>query len=268
MSRMARSTFRQRRIRSSASSAILTLAEMLPIANERGNIPDDPNKRDPLDFVLWQAAKPGEPTWDSPWGAGTTRLAHRMQRHGRPLSWSVVRHSWRRIRSDLSAPRMRNRPSPRTPPASSHSCATGCTSGMVGYQGEKMSKSLGNLVLVSNELKHVFAGCVPALSLQPSLPSPVGIHRRRDRRLANSCRRSGDSQLICPSLTEAPCIRRNRSGSLPGRHGRRSRHAHGHRRAGRAQRCDSQAQRKRRMLPLPSRPCVSWAGFSGYPLAA
>ncbi|MCP6725958.1 cysteine--tRNA ligase, partial [Klebsiella pneumoniae] len=30
----------------------------------------DPNKRDPLDFVLWKAAKPGEPSWDSPWGKG------------------------------------------------------------------------------------------------------------------------------------------------------------------------------------------------------
>jgi cysteinyl-tRNA synthetase len=30
----------------------------------------NPDKRDPLDFALWKAAKPGEPTWDSPWGAG------------------------------------------------------------------------------------------------------------------------------------------------------------------------------------------------------
>ena len=30
----------------------------------------DPAKRDPLDFVLWKAAKPGEPWWDSPWGRG------------------------------------------------------------------------------------------------------------------------------------------------------------------------------------------------------
>ncbi len=43
---------------------------LLAMANERGNFPDDPNKRDPLDFVLWQAARPGEPTWDSPWGPG------------------------------------------------------------------------------------------------------------------------------------------------------------------------------------------------------
>ena len=45
-------------------------ADMLPIANERGNTPNDPNKKDPLDFIMWQAASPGEPTWDSPWGPG------------------------------------------------------------------------------------------------------------------------------------------------------------------------------------------------------
>jgi L-cysteine:1D-myo-inositol 2-amino-2-deoxy-alpha-D-glucopyranoside ligase len=44
--------------------------EMLPIANERGNDPNDPKKQDPLDFVLWQAQAPGEPAWTSPWGPG------------------------------------------------------------------------------------------------------------------------------------------------------------------------------------------------------
>jgi cysteinyl-tRNA synthetase len=48
----------------------LPRAAMLPIANERGNNPNDPFKRDSLDFVLWQLSKPDEPKWDSPWGAG------------------------------------------------------------------------------------------------------------------------------------------------------------------------------------------------------
>jgi cysteinyl-tRNA synthetase len=43
---------------------------LLEVANERGNFPADANKRDPLDFILWQGQKPGEPAWDSPWGAG------------------------------------------------------------------------------------------------------------------------------------------------------------------------------------------------------
>ena len=45
-------------------------ATMLATANEMGNVPDDPKKRDPLDFVLWQPSQPGEPDWPSPWGPG------------------------------------------------------------------------------------------------------------------------------------------------------------------------------------------------------
>ncbi|HET9662001.1 MAG TPA: cysteine--tRNA ligase [Thermomicrobiales bacterium] len=130
----------------------LPIAEMLPIANERGNFPDDPNKRDPLDFVLWQAAKPGEPTWDSPWGPGRPGWHIECSAMAaRYLGPSFAIHGGG---SDLIFPH--------------HECeiaqaenATGVEPfvqhwvhvGMVGYQGEKMSKSLGNLVLVSNELK-------------------------------------------------------------------------------------------------------------------
>lgn len=130
----------------------LTLAEMLPIANERGNFPDDPDKRDPLDFVLWQASKPGEPTWESPWGPGRPGWHIECSAMAaRYLGPSFAIHGGG---SDLIFPH--------------HECeiaqaenATGVEPfvrhwmhvGMVGYQGEKMSKSLGNLVLVSNELK-------------------------------------------------------------------------------------------------------------------
>ncbi|MGZ8481998.1 MAG: class I tRNA ligase family protein, partial [Candidatus Limnocylindria bacterium] len=48
----------------------LSLEEMLPIANERGNRPDMPGKRNPLDFVLWQRSLSDEPAWESPWGPG------------------------------------------------------------------------------------------------------------------------------------------------------------------------------------------------------
>lgn len=130
----------------------LTLAEMLPIANERGNFPDDPNKRDPLDFVLWQAAQPGEPTWDSPWGAGRPGWHIECSAMAaRYLGPSFALHGGG---SDLIFPH--------------HECeiaqaenSTGVEPfvrhwvhvGMVGYQNEKMSKSLGNLVLASKVLE-------------------------------------------------------------------------------------------------------------------
>src|SRR6266496_647015 len=72
----------------------LGYAEMLRIANERGNDPDDPNKADPLDFVLWQAQGPGEP-------AG---LAYRVYHDGDALSGRADRYSWRRARSYFPAP--------------------------------------------------------------------------------------------------------------------------------------------------------------------
>ena len=44
--------------------------QMLELAAEHGGHPEDPNKRDPLDFVLWQPSLPDEPAWESRWGPG------------------------------------------------------------------------------------------------------------------------------------------------------------------------------------------------------
>lgn len=126
--------------------------EMLAIANERGNFPDDPKKHAPLDFVLWQAQAPGEPAWDSPWGPG---------RPGWHIECSAMNYKTfgptidiHGGGADLVFPH--------------HECEIAQTvnftgedyfariwmhTAMVGYQGEKMSKSLGNLVMVSDLLK-------------------------------------------------------------------------------------------------------------------
>jgi L-cysteine:1D-myo-inositol 2-amino-2-deoxy-alpha-D-glucopyranoside ligase len=134
----------------------LKIDEMLPIANERGNKPDDPNKRDPLDFLLWQAAAPGEPTWDSPWGPGrpgwhiecsamaTKVLGSTVDIHGGGADLIFPHHECEIAQTEL---------------------ATGQEPfvrywmhvGMVQYQGEKMSKSLGNLVLVRDVLENYSA---------------------------------------------------------------------------------------------------------------
>ena len=60
-------------------------------------------KRSPVDFALWKKAKPGEPSWPSPWGDGPARLAHRVRGH-------VARPAGRRLRP------ARRRPGPGVPP--------------------------------------------------------------------------------------------------------------------------------------------------------
>ena len=60
-------------------------------------------KRDHLDFALWKAAKPGEPSWESPWGQGPSRLAHRVFGHVAQVPGPALRHPRRRRRPGVPA---------------------------------------------------------------------------------------------------------------------------------------------------------------------
>jgi L-cysteine:1D-myo-inositol 2-amino-2-deoxy-alpha-D-glucopyranoside ligase len=126
-------------------------SEMLPVANERGNRPDDPNKRNSLDFVLWQAQVPGEPAWKSPWGAGrpgwhiecstmaTKYLGKTVDIHGGGQDLCFPHHE-----CEIAQAKPVSGQDPYV--------RTWMHTAMVGYQGEKMSKSLGNLVMVDSLL--------------------------------------------------------------------------------------------------------------------
>ena len=126
--------------------------EMLPIANERGNHPDDPDKQDPLDFVLWQAAKPGEPSWDSTFGPGrpgwhiecsamaSTYLGLPITIHGGGADLIFPHHECEIVQAERST-------------GISPFVKVWMHVGMVEYQGEKMSKSLGNLVIARDVLE-------------------------------------------------------------------------------------------------------------------
>lgn len=126
----------------------LNRAEMLQLAKERGGNPDDPHKRDPLDFVLWQPSQPDEPAWDSLWGPG--RPGWHIECSAlclRELGTSIDLHGGG---SDLIFPHHECE-------AAQSEAATGeplvrhwMHQAMVRMGGEKMSKSLGNLVFVSD----------------------------------------------------------------------------------------------------------------------
>ena len=113
---------------------------------------DESNKRDPRDFALWKAAKPGEPAWETPWGPGrpgwhlecsamaTKYLGSTFDIHGGGL--------------DLVFPHHENEI------AQSRAAGDGFArywvhNGILGLAGEKMSKSLGNSLLVDAMIKEV-----------------------------------------------------------------------------------------------------------------
>lgn len=114
---------------------------------ERGGDPRRPGKRDPLDPALWRRERPGEPAWDGgPLGTG---------RPGWHIECTVIAQSALGGDFDVQGGG-RDLCFPHHEMSTAHARALGGSgarahlhTGMVGYGGEKMSKSLGNLVLVS-----------------------------------------------------------------------------------------------------------------------
>lgn len=126
-------------------------ATMVQFAAERGGAPDDPRQRHPLDFVLWLPSLEDEPRWDSPVGPGRPgwhiecsamsweHFGGTLDLHGGGSDLIFPHHECERVQTSHGYGQ----------PLSRHWMHTG----MVAYQGTKMSKSLGNLVFVSELVK-------------------------------------------------------------------------------------------------------------------
>jgi L-cysteine:1D-myo-inositol 2-amino-2-deoxy-alpha-D-glucopyranoside ligase len=143
----------------------LNREQMLPLAAERGGHPEDPNRDDPLDFVLWQRSAPGEPWWESPWGRGRpgwhiecSTMSRRLL--GQPLDV----HGGG---SDLIYPHHESELAqaegvPGGKPFVLHWMHTGT----VHMAGDKMSKSLGNLAFVDDLLERHPPGALRSFLLR------------------------------------------------------------------------------------------------------
>jgi L-cysteine:1D-myo-inositol 2-amino-2-deoxy-alpha-D-glucopyranoside ligase len=125
----------------------LDRATMLELSAQRGGDPERPGKRDALDPLLWRAERMGEPAWDSPVGRG--RPGWHIECAVIALEFLPTPLTVNGGGSDLLFPH-HEFSAAHAAALSGHPLADSYVhTGMVAYQGEKMSKSLGNLVLVS-----------------------------------------------------------------------------------------------------------------------
>lgn len=109
-------------------------------------------KRNPLDFVLWKQSKPGEPSWDSPWGPGRPGWHIECSAmNGKHLGKHFDIHGGG---SDLQFPHHENEIAQSCCANHSPYVNTWMHSGMVMVDEEKMSKSLGNFFTIRDVLKH------------------------------------------------------------------------------------------------------------------
>lgn len=122
--------------------------QMVRLARARGGNPDDPHRRSPLDFVLWQPSAADEPAWRAPFGVGRPgwhvecsamamqELGTTLDLHGGGTDLIFPHHECEIAQSEA----LTGQPFVRH----------WLHSAMVAYEGEKMSKSLGNLVFISD----------------------------------------------------------------------------------------------------------------------
>jgi L-cysteine:1D-myo-inositol 2-amino-2-deoxy-alpha-D-glucopyranoside ligase len=126
-------------------------AEMAELAAQRGGDPDRPGKKDPLDVLVWRAERPGEPAWDSRFGRG--RPGWHVECAAIATEYLGNTFDVQAGGSDLVFPHHEMSAShARVALAPGAFARVYVHAGMVSYHGEKMSKSLGNLVFVSSLL--------------------------------------------------------------------------------------------------------------------
>lgn len=182
-----------------------TLEEMR--AGERVEV--DERKRHPMDFALWKSAKPGEPAWDSPWGKG--RPGWHIECSAMSLHYLGMGFDIHGGGQDLIFPHHENE-------IAQSEAYTGqepfvrywIHNGFVNIREEKMSKSLGNIILVRELLKKYPADVVRMLTLQTHYRSPIDFGpealeeaQRAYQRLEN-CLFALDSFLAKPPSRVAP----------------------------------------------------------------
>ncbi|OGH23725.1 MAG: cysteine--tRNA ligase [Candidatus Levybacteria bacterium RIFCSPLOWO2_01_FULL_38_13] len=130
--------------------------QMIALSRERGGDPSDPNKKNPLDFVLWQKSKKNEPAWIAPFGTGRPGwhiecsamvnqfLGDRVDIHGGGKDLIFPHHESEIAQSESYTDKT---------PFVKYWMHTA----MILCNGEKMSKSLGNLIMI-NELRKYYSG--------------------------------------------------------------------------------------------------------------
>lgn len=131
----------------------------------------DDRKEDPLDFALWKSAKPGEPSWSSPWGLG---------RPGWHIECSAMNYHYfgesidiHGGGNDLIFPHHENEIAQSESFTGKPFARYWIHNGMLQLRGEKMSKSIGNIISIDEFLEHHSADSFRYLILNSAYRNPI-----------------------------------------------------------------------------------------------
>ena len=169
----------------------------------------DDRKQNPMDFALWKSAKPGEPSWPSPWGNG--RPGWHIECSTMSMKYLGKSFDFHGGGSDLIFPHHENEI------AQSEGC-TGCHpfvhywlhNGFITVDNEKMSKSLGNFFMVIDILEHFEPETLRFFIVSTHYRSPLDFSDARLKEAEKSLARLRSAQACRPipllGTTHADCF--------------------------------------------------------------
>ena len=186
------------------------------------------SKEHPMDFALWKAAKPGEPAWDSPWGKG--RPGWHIECSAMNLAELGEQIDIHGGGNDLVFPHHENEIAQSESYTGKRFARFWVHNGMLQLAGEKMSKSLGNIVGIREFLSKRDADVMRMLVLSGSYRAPLLFNEetldaaeKNVARLQSGLRPAG-AEAAGLSSEAAACLReggRDHRNSIRGSHGRR-----------------------------------------------
>ena len=165
----------------------------------------DESKRDPLDFVLWKHAKPGEPAWDSPWGMG--RPGWHIECSAMAVALLGPAFDIHGGGMDLKFPHHENEIAQSCAACDAPFAKLWMHNGFVRVDDEKMSKSLGNFFTVREVLPRLRPEVLRAFLLASHYRAPVNYTEDNLRQADASLQRL---YLALRDVEPAPALRAGR----------------------------------------------------------
>jgi cysteinyl-tRNA synthetase len=147
----------------------------------------DASKHDPLDFVLWKSAKPGEPAWDSPWGMG--RPGWHIECSAMAVALLGAEFDIHGGGMDLKFPHHENEIAQTCAACGGSFARIWMHNGFVRVDDEKMSKSLGNFFTVREVLPRLRPEVLRAFLLAAHYRAPVNYSDENLRQADSSLQR-------------------------------------------------------------------------------
>jgi cysteinyl-tRNA synthetase len=131
----------------------------------------DKRKKNPFDFALWKSAKPGEPSWDSPWGAG--RPGWHIECSAMSSKYLGEHFDIHGGGKDLIFPHHENEIAQSEAAFNKPFSTYWVHNGFVNIDSEKMSKSLGNFMMIKDALKRYHPEAIRLFLLSSHYRSPI-----------------------------------------------------------------------------------------------